>query len=157
MALRTYDVTLSDGVTYHLRLTSQATSEFVKIHGNKQAAPWVSVCAAMETLDDQIALFQAALHYPGAPQQPSGAVFIDRLADEGYGESFRRELVIQLAHASGLLDDDAVESLVAAVRTNSRSAMETMVNILTGKGTAPDKEHDEKAGDNAEETEENPT
>lgn len=154
MALRTYDITLPDGNTYSLRLTSQATRDFIKIHGQKGAAPWISVCAAVDDLDKQIDLFQAALHYPGAPQQPSGMKFIDLLADGGHGEFFRRELVIRLAHASGLLDDDSVENLAEAVRTNSQTAMKVMVNLLTGKSIALD----EDAANEAEDAdEENPT
>lgn len=138
--MRTYDVTLNDGKVYHLRLTALATSTFLKKHGMEGSAPWVGVISAVDSMEKQIDLFNAALHYPKATCQPSGADFVDLLTDMDYDEAFRRDLVVEIAHASGLVNDELKAELLEALNQNADMVRKSMIAMLTGKEAEVDSE-----------------
>lgn len=138
--MRTYDITLNDGKTYKFRLTALATSTFLKKHSMEGSAPWVGVISAVDSMEKQIDLINAALHYPKAPCQPSGADFVDMLTDMDYDESFRRDLVVEIAHASGLVDDDLKAELLDALNQNAAIVRKSMIAMLTGKEAEVDSE-----------------
>lgn len=137
MARRTFDIVLDDGSTYSLRLCAQGALNYVRKHGAPGAAPWISICTAADDLEAQIDLFHEALHYPGCnPQNPSGARFIDLLTDAGYGDAYRRELVVKIANDGGFLDREDAERILEALRSNAAATVDSALAALKGERTA---------------------
>lgn len=152
MSLKTYELELQCGKVVQLRLTALGIKRFEKEHGIPGAAPVVNVMNAAGSMDTMIELLTTALKFNGAPrdQLQSGADLIDLLADEGKGEDFLLELVVELAADAGLLKAEDVPEMKEAMLANSIRVKRNIVKVFLDRF-----ETGGSTGDG--ETEENPT
>lgn len=141
-----------DGKAVYLRLSASKLAEYAQSIGSSGN----TIFAVMDALDDlqkQAALFEAALSYKGNPNEiHDGFELIDMLADAEYGPMGVKELIIQLAAEAGVITKVDAAKVVAAIKAGNDRMYKVAVAVLTGDTSELDET--EQIGEN---TEENPT
>lgn len=141
-----------DGKAVYLRLSASKLAEYAQNIGSSGN----TIFAVMDALDDlqkQAALFEAALSYKGNPNEiHDGFELIDILADAEYGPMGVKELIIQLAAEAGVITKVDAAKVVAAIKAGNDRMYKVAVAVLTGDTSELDAP--EQIGEN---TEENPT
>ena len=148
-------LTLGD-VTVYLRLSAVKLSEYAQVIGSSGNILF-AVLDALDSLDNQAALFHAALGFKGNNNTVhDGYELIDLLADAGYGPVGIKNLVVDLAKDSGVMTEVDAAKVVAAIKTGSEKLYEAAVAILSGdmSGLPAASQNEESA---AEDDSENPT
>lgn len=144
-------ITLGDN-TVHLRLSAAKLAEYANAIGSGGN----TLFAVMDALDDlqkQAALFDAALTYKGNPNEiTEGFDLIDMLADAEYGPLGVKQLIVELAEEAGVMNKVDAAKVVAAIKTGSDKLYDAAVAVLSG-----DMSGLPAAEQKAEEPEENPT
>mgnify|MGYP006967159328 CR=1 FL=1 len=141
-----------DDKAVYLRLSAAKLAEYASVIGSGGN----TLFAVMDALDDlqkQAALFDAALTYKGNPNEiTEGFDLIDMLADAGYSPVGVKELIIELAVTAGVISNGDAAKVVAAIKTGSDKLYDAAVAVLSGDmSILPAVEQ------KAEEPEENPT
>lgn len=149
--MRATKIILDDKAVY-LRLSASKLAEYAKSidsSGN-------TLFAVMDALDDlqkQAALFEAALTYKGNPNEiQDGFELIDMLADAEYGPIGTKNLIVQLAEEAGMITKVDAAKLVAAIKAGNEKLYKVAVAVLTG-----DVSELTETEQRTEEAEENPT
>lgn len=141
-----------DDKAVYLRLSAAKLAEYANAIGSGGN----TLFAVMDALDDlqkQAALFDAALTYKGNPNEiTEGFDLIDMLADAKYGPLGVKQLIVELAEESGVMNKVDAAKVVAAIKTGSDKLYDAAVAVLSG-----DMSSLSAAEQKAEEPEENPT
>lgn len=141
-----------DGKAVFLRLSASKLAEYAKSIGSSGNTLF-AVMDALDDLQNQAALFEAALSYNGNPNEiHDGYELIDMLADAEYGPLGIKELIIQLAEESGVITKVDAAKVTAAIKAGNERLYKVAVAVLTGDTSELS---DEEAP--AETAEENPT
>lgn len=144
-------IILDDKAVY-LRLSASKLAEYASASGSGGN----TLFAVMDALDDlqrQGALFEAALNYKGNPNEiHDGFELIDMLADAQYGPLGVKQLIVELAEEAGIMSKVDADKVVAAIKTGSEKLYEAAVTVLSG-----DMSSLPATGETTEETEGNPT
>lgn len=140
----------------HVQVTLRLTASKLAAFASETGSGGNTLFAVMDTLDDlekQGALFTAALTYKGNNNTlQDGFDLIDALADAGYTPVQKKELILELAEASGVIGRDDAAKVLAAIRTGSAKLYDAAVAVLSGEiSNLP------AAEPGAEEPAENPT
>lgn len=136
-----------------LRLTASKLQSYIKENGNDAQSPLLAVLDAVESLKQKAALFTAALQFKGNSNTvKDGYELLDMLADAGYTPLKTKQLIIQLAEQSGLVDPEDADTVREAIEKGNRKFINTVAMVLAGD--APDSE---PAATDGEPQEENPT
>lgn len=142
-----------DDKAIYLRLSASKLAEYAGAIGSSGNALF-AVMDALDDLQNQGALFEAALNYKGNPNDIcDGFELIDMLADAEYGPLGVKQLIVELAQESGIMSNVDAAKVIAAIKTGNDKLYEAAVAVLSGDASslpaapAPD-------GDQAEE---NPT
>lgn len=153
--MKTYNLTLEDGTELTLRLTSASIAAYVKAHGIPGAALLTDIVSAADDIEKQIALLSKALQHPGNNNQiKDGGKLLDLLADEGKGATFRRTLIIQLAHDAGICNDEQAAELEKAALEGGAVLVSNLATVLARSsagdeaGEASDEQADTSEGKN---------
>lgn len=119
---------------FTLRLTSKALLNYNQKHGQEATSPLVAVLQAVEDLDARIDLLSNALNHPENKNSlKDGGTLLDLMADDyAWSNAKVNELILTLAHESGLLDEDDYLSLIDPVAENGKKLISTLSNLLTG-------------------------
>ena len=121
-----------DGKAVYLRLSASKLAEYAQSIGSSSS----TIFAVMDALDDlqkQAALFEAALSYHGNPNDiHDGFELIDMLADAEYGPLGIKELVIRLAEEAGVITKVDAAKLNAAIKAGNDRMYKVAVAVLTG-------------------------
>ena len=144
-------IILDDKAVY-LRLSASKLAEYASAIGSGGNTLF-AVMDALDDLQNQGALFEAALNYKGNPNEiHDGFELIDMLADAGYGPLDVKQLIVELAKEAGVISEVDAAKVTAAIKAGSEKLYEAAVAVLSGDmASLP------AAGNNPEEAEENPT
>ena len=146
MSLNVKEITMADGSTVQLRLTSKAICAYALKHGTEGAPPLVSVLNAIDDMDARIALLHGALRFPGSPNMSmEGAELLDLLTDAGYGRGKVNSLILDLAAEAGLVEQEDLPDLQEAINANDKKLVARLARFLDGAAepeTAPEGEED---------------
>lgn len=116
----------------YLRLSAAKLAEYSGLIGSGGNTLF-AVMDALDNLDNQAALFHAALTYKGNPNEiHDGFDFIDMLADAEYSPLDVKELIVQLAEESGVMSKVDAAKVLAAIKTGSEKLYEAAVAVLSG-------------------------
>ena len=116
-----------------LRLTASKLAAFAAEAGSGGNTLF-AVMDALDDLDRQGALFTAALTYTDNNNTlQDGFDLIDALADAGYTPVQKKELILELAEASGIIGRDDAAKVRAAIRTGSAKLYDAAVAVLSGE------------------------
>ena len=149
--MRATKLILDDKAVY-LRLSASKLAEYAKTIGSGGNTLF-SVMDALDDLQNQGALFEAALNYKGNPNEiHDGFELIDMLADAGYDPIRTKELIVQLAKEAGVISEVDAAKVTAAIKAGSEKLYEAAVAVLSG-----DMANLPASGNSSEEAEENPT
>ena len=144
-------IILDDKAVY-LRLSASKLAEYASTIGSGGNTLF-AVMDALDDLQNQGALFEAALNYKGNPNEiHDGFELIDMLADAGYDPIRTKELIVQLAKEAGVISEVDAAKVTAAIKAGSEKLYEAAVAVLSG-----DMANLPTSGNTAEEAEENPT
>ena len=136
----------------YLRLSAAKLAEYANSIGSSGNTLF-AVMDALDDLQNQSALFTAALTYKGNPNEiADGFDLIDMLADAGYSPVGVKELIIELAVTAGVISNGDAAKVTAAIKTGSDKLCDAAVAVLSG-----DMSGLPAAEQKAEEPEENPT
>ena len=121
-----------DDKAVYLRLSAAKLAEYANAIGSGGN----TLFAVMDALDDlqkQAALFDAALTYKGNPNEiTEGFDLIDMLADAGYSPVGVKELIIELAVTAGVISNGDAAKVVAAIKAGSDKLYDAAVAVLSG-------------------------
>lgn len=121
-----------DDKAVYLRLSASKLAEYA----NSIGSGGNTLFAVMDALDDlqkQAALFDAALNYKGNPNENiDGYELIDMLADAQYGPLGVKELIVQLAEEAGIMTKVDAAKVVAAIRTGNEKLYNAAIAVLSG-------------------------
>lgn len=121
-----------DGKAVYLRLSASKLAEYA----NSIGSGGNTLFAVMDALDDlqsQGILFEAALNYKGNPNEVhDGFELIDMLADAEYGPLGVKQLIVELAQDAGIISNVDAAKVVAAIKTGSDKLYEAAVAVLSG-------------------------
>lgn len=141
-----------DDKAVYLRLSAAKLAEYTNAIGSGGN----TLFAVMDALDDlqkQAALFDAALTYKGNTNEiTEGFDLIDMLADAEYGPLGVKQLIVELAEEAGVMNKVDAAKVVAAIKAGSDKLYDAAVAVLSG-----DLSGLPAAEQKAEEPEENPT
>lgn len=142
-----------DNQAVHLRLSAAKLAEYAASIGSGGNTLF-AVMDALDDLNKQAALFEAALSYKGNPNTlHDGYELIDQLADAQYGPLGVKELIVQLAEDAGIMTKVDAAKVIAAIKAGSEKLYDAAVAVLSG-----DMSNLPAAGEAAGESdEENPT
>ena len=144
-------IVLDDKAVY-LRLSSSKLAEYASSIGS-DGNTLFAVMDALDVLQNQAALFEAALNYKGNPNEiHDGFELIDMLADAEYGPLGVKQLVVELAQDAGIISNVDAAKLVAAIKTGNEKLYEATVAVLSCDAASLPGAQKEP-----EEVEENPT
>lgn len=132
--MRTYDIALEKGEV-QLRLTMAKLQKYLEKTGGVNMAPLLGVLDAVNNLDKKIQLLTAALTWPGNPNKNvtlDGAELLDLLADEGMSARDMDGMILELAQAGGLIDEDQREELAGALERGNEVLFGTICDALAG-------------------------
>ena len=148
-------LTLCDEAVY-LRLSAAKLSEYAQTIGSNGNILF-AVLDALDSLDNQAALFRAALNFKGNPNTIlDGYELIDLMADSQYGPLGVKELIVQLAEEAGIMSKVDAAKVTAAIKAGSEKLYEAAVAVLSGDvSNLP--AASQEAAPAAEDTAENPT
>lgn len=147
MNLNVKEITMADGSTVQLRLTSKAICAYALKHGTEGAPPLVSILNAIDDMAARIALFHGALRFPESPNMSmEGEVLLDKLTDAGYGREKTNALILELAAQAGLVEQEDLQELQAAIKANDKKLVAQLARFLDGNSE----------GENSPESEEDP-
>lgn len=147
--MKAMKLVLDDKAVY-LRLSASKLAEYAKSiesSGN-------IIFAVMDALDDlekQAALFEAALSYNGNPNEiHDGYELIDMLADAQYGPIGIKELIVKLANEAGIVTNVDASRVVAAIKAGNEKLYKVAVAVLTGDASelSNEQQKDETAEEN---------
>lgn len=145
-------IVLDDKAVY-LRLSASKLAEYASSIGSGGNTLF-AVMDALENLQNQGALFEAALNYKGNPNEVhDGFELIDMLADAEYGPLGVKQLIVELAQDAGIISNVDTAKVVAAIKTGSDKLYEAAVAVLSGDAASLPP----GAQKAPEEAEENPT
>ena len=155
LELSTREVTLTDGSSVHLRLTTKAIGKH-KLKYGKDSPPLLSLLLALEDYEARVDLLDAALKYPGNNNAiKDGSDLLDALTDAGYSPADIDRLIIDLCGDCGLIGMTDLGKYQEAARANSDRITEKLLGLLTGTPVSELVETGDAAP--AGEAEENPT
>lgn len=121
-----------DDKDVYLRLSASKLAEYANSIGSGGNTLF-AVMDALDDLQNQAALFDAALNYKGNPNENiDGYELIDMLADAGYSPVGVKELIIELAVTAGVISNGDAAKVVAAIKTGSDKLYEAAVAVLSG-------------------------
>lgn len=121
-----------DDKTVYLRLSAVKLSEYAQAIGSSGNILF-AVLDALDSLDNQAALFHAALTFKGNPNTNlDGYELIDLLAEAEYGPLGVKELIVQLAEEAGVITKVDAAKVVAAIKAGSEKLYEAAVAVLSG-------------------------
>lgn len=124
-------IVLDDKAVY-LRLSASKLAEYANSIGSGGNTLF-AVMDALEDLQNQGALFEAALNYKGNPNEVhDGFELIDMLADAEYGPLGVKQLIVELAQDAGIISNVDAAKVVAAIKTGSDKLYEAAVAVLSG-------------------------
>lgn len=145
-------ITLGE-TTVSLRLTASKLHAYIKDYSNEEQSPLLAVLDAMESLKNKAGLFTAALQYKNNDNTvKDGWVLLDMLTDSGYSTLDVKNLIVELAEQSGLVDHEDAASVLDAIEKGNKKFIDTIAKLLAGE--CPD---DVPAADSEQPEEENPT
>lgn len=122
-----------DGQDIALRLTSAKLVEYAESAGTGGNTLF-AVMDALDNIPRQESLFSAALTWPGNQNTiQDGADLLDALIDEDYDPVARKELVLDLAVVSGVINRDNAAKALAAIHIGDNRVMDIAVGLLEGK------------------------
>ena len=140
-----------DDKAVYLRLSAAKLAEYANAIGSGGN----TLFAVMDALDDlqkQAALFDAALTYKGNTNEiTEGFDLIDMLAEAEYGPLGVKQLIVELAEEAGVMNKVDAARVVAAIKAGSDKLYDAAVAVLSG-----DMSGLPAAEQKAEEPEENP-
>lgn len=149
--MKTLNLNLA-GQHISLRLTSAKLVEFAE-SASTGGNTLFAVMDALDNVPRQAVLFSAALTWPGNnnPIQ-DGAELLDALIDEDYDPVARKELILDLAVVSGVINRDNAAKALAAIHAGENRVMDIAVGLLAGKQlemsvTTPEADSDDDASD----------
>lgn len=149
--MRSKQLILEDKTVY-LRLSASKLAEYASKIGSSGNTLF-AVMDALDNLENQAALFEAALSYKGNPNEiHDGYELIDMLADAGYSPIGIKELIINLAVGAGVISNGDAAKIISAIKAGSDKLYEAAVAVLSG-----DMSSLPAAQQEANNTEENPT
>lgn len=137
-----------------LRLTSKAIMNYCKKHGAEGGSPVIAVLEAVNNIEAKGDLLTNALTHPENHNKiKDGFALLDLMADDPSWKEpkCKNALILDLAHEAGLLGDEDYMSLVDPVADSSKTLIDTMARLLTGKPI------DSGVSDQEAENQENPT
>lgn len=141
-----------DDKAMYLRLSASKLAEYASTIGSGGNTLF-AVMDALDDLQNQGALFEAALNYKGNPNEiHDGFELIDMLADADYGPLDVKQLIVELAKEAGVISEVDAAKVAAAIKAGSEKLYEAAVAVLSG-----DMANLPAAGNTAEEAEANPT
>lgn len=141
-----------DDKAVYLRLSASKLAEYAKSIGSTGNTLF-AVMDALDNLENQAALFGAALSYNDNPNEiHDGYELIDMLADAQYGPIGIKELIVKLANEAGIVTNVDAAKVVAAIKAGNEKLYKVAVAVLTGDSSGLSDE--EQKGETAEE---NPT
>lgn len=144
-------IILDDKAVY-LRLSASKLAEYASTIGSGGNTLF-AVMDALDDLQNQGALFEAALSYKGNPNEiHDGFELIDMLADAGYCPLDVKQLIVELAKEAGVISEVDAAKVAAAIKAGSEKLYEAAVAVLSG-----DMANLPASGNTAEEAEANPT
>jgi hypothetical protein len=151
--MRATKIILDDKAVY-LRLSAAKLAEYAKVT-DSSGNTLFAVMDALDDLQKQAALFEAALNFKGNSNEiHDGFELIDMLADADYGPLDTKELIVRLAEGAGMIGKVDSAKLVSAIKAGNEKLYKVAVAVLTGDASElAETEADHKA----EEAEENPT
>lgn len=145
-------ITLGEA-TVSLRLTASKLQAYIKDYSNEAQSPLLAVLDAMESLKNKAALFTAALQHKGNSNSvKDGYELLDLMADSGYSTLDVKNLIVELAEQSGLVDHDDASTVLDAIENGNRKFIDTIAKVLAGE-----KPEDAPADEAEPPEEENPT
>lgn len=147
--MKAMKLVLDDKAVY-LRLSASKLAEYAKSIGSTGNTLF-AVMDALDNLENQAALFGAALSYNGNPNEiHDGYELIDMLADAQYGPIGIRELIVKLANEAGIVTDVDASKVVAAIKAGNERLYKVAVAVLTGdaSGVSDEEQKDETAEEN---------
>lgn len=121
-----------EGKAVYLRLSASKLAEYAKsIESNGNTI--FAVLDALDSIENQAALFEAALNYKGNPNEiHDGFDLIDMLADADYSPVGVKELIIQLAKEAGIISEVDAAKVVAGIKAGNDRLYKAAVAVLTG-------------------------
>lgn len=141
-----------DDKAVYLRLSASKLAEYAQSIGSSGNTLF-AVMDALDDLQNQASLFEAALNYKGNPNEiHDGYELIDMLADARYGPLGIKELIIQLAEESGVITKVDAAKVIAAIKAGNERLYKVAVAVLTGDASELSNEESP-----AETVDENPT
>lgn len=145
-------IILDDKAVY-LRLSASKLAEYASTIGSGGNTLF-AVMDALDDLQNQGALFEAALSYKGNPNEiHDGFELIDMLADADYGPLDVKQLIVELAKEAGVISEVDAAKVTAAIKAGSEKLYEAAVAVLSGDmANLP-----ASTSNTAEEAEANPT
>lgn len=137
---------------FTLRLTSKALLSFNLKHGSEGASPVVPVLQAVSDLAARCDLFAHALTHPENKNAvKDGGQLLDLMADDpSWDNNSINELILELAHESGLLTEEDYLSLIDPVAQSGKQLINTLSRLLVGKPAAGS--GDDVSGGDSEDT-----
>lgn len=139
--------------TVSLRLTASKLQAYIKDNSNEAQSPLLAVLDAMESLKHKAALFTAALQYKGNDNKvKDGYELLDMMADTGMSTLDVKNLIVEMAEQSGLVDHEDAASVLDAIDKGNRKFINTITTVLAG-----DRPEGTPAADAEQPEEKNPT
>lgn len=152
--MRCYEITLNDDTHIQLRLTSAKLEWYLKETQSDQQNPLLGVLDAVAILGKRIKLLTAALQWPkNTNTVKDGAELLDLLLDDGMAPSEISDMILKLACQAGLMEENELESMMAANAEGAVKFRNALRDFLAGKTPAAA----ETAPQNSNGQEANPT
>lgn len=138
--MKTYEVTLTDGSSYELRLTSSQLDQYISKNFKGEWTPLPAVMHAMDRVALRNDLLDRALKCGAEnPKTMTGEKLVDALVDDGYTPDDFARLIVEIADVSGIVPDGAKGNLLEAMILGKEGVHGQMNTILQAmNGTAPD-------------------
>lgn len=135
--MRCYEITLNDDTHIQLRLTSAKLEWYLKETQSDQQNPLLGVLDAVAILGKRIKLLTAALQWPkNTNTVKDGAELLDLLLDDGMAPSEISDMILKLACQAGLMEENELESMMAANAEGTVKFRDALRDFLAGKTPA---------------------
>lgn len=135
--MRCYEITLNDDTHIQLRLTSAKLEWYLKETQSDQQNPLLGVLDAVAILGKRIKLLTAALQWPkNTNTVKDGAELLDLLLDDGMAPSEISDMILKLACQAGLMEENELESMMAANAVGTVKFRDALRDFLAGKTPA---------------------
>ena len=135
--MRCYEIKRNDDTHIQLRLTSAKLEWYLKETQSDQQNPLLGVLDAVAILGKRIKLLTAALQWPkNTNTVKDGAELLDLLLDDGMAPSEISDMILKLACQAGLMEENELESMMAANAEGAVKFRNALRDFLAGKTPA---------------------